>query len=500
MNTVNLNDKSQNYSNIYNNIVENERKLFLSNNEILNYSSIAIIKYLLIDDSQNNVPHNQNNESNNNLLNKNILNNPNKSSDNLAVPLTAELKSGLDCLKTFRGYNLPGLKPYCTKSVIDVIATIYIAYFIAHFGIEKLTNEMSDKNNFTQTIKTFLNKECGISENITNQLSNKYFKNIKYLEGTHYIKLNHFILDLNQPIAEHITEKPIVYPMKFKYEDKQTVYYPKKNQVIREYLSIDEIQQLKKVANNYKAGILKKISTIANIETKRATILKLIYFIKIVSLNQRHLCYGKLTDKELLEIANESQLFENLGIAKNDIINQLEFINQISTLSYLSHHYMKLKRYCIKLPLLILGATAIAASLVTIISNGFTSLAAIGGIIGTVALVGSGLDAMNNAGLSFGNMKTVADKLNSGDKLYSYSASVEDFFIQLLKAYDGEQASNISRSNYKQHEAWLKTPKTSDIFQYLNQNPKDTENHIKTMNNLLDSGNKIRKNYFEVTV
>lgn len=490
--------------------------------------------------------------------------------------LEGGIKNHLDSLKVFRDYNFKPLQPFSTKSAIDVIATIFLAYKINISTLDETIEILCNPKTWLTSIRQFLQNECEIKTDIIEKtMGTKYFDKIKYVKGSHYVKLNHFLLDITRSPQKNSS---VGYAINFKPNNNQTVHFPIKNKEIRDNLTKEEIKELKEEAKTYtKNIIITKVKDIKNPTEKNSLILKLIYFTKLINCTQRHLCSSTLSYKELLEIGNASGLFTQLGLT--DVSAQLEFINHMHILTYRQNSGMTLKRYFIKVPLLALGIGGTLASLFTIMANGFTTLAVLSGIVGIVALTGSIIDASNNAGLSIGNLKTVADKINCGDRLESYSSSTELFFIELLECYSREYSvcvtkdvpqqadmihndfiayihkadnkptvtlydkhqfnypinsnkynselyddlqgitsakelnalinkhsdylklnNRLNTTPYKEHEAWGKTPKTSDILKYLNQNHKVVERHVNIMTHLESSGLRIRSDFIGVSL
>ena len=390
--------------------------------------------------------------------------------DTKGVKFDKDICAELDKLKINRGRDRG-----CTKSMLDVAATVYIASIVKsdeEHGVNKLKEIFA--NGFAEAFRIFL-RSNGVQDDTINRIPRSYFRTIKYT-GISYIKFNNYVLDISS------------YGNKILHG----LNNPLKNHILRDTFTTEAIAEKKNDARNYYNDICGKVANIQPVAVKEQCKLQLIYFLKILNLTQRKNCISDMDYRHLKTIAEP--IFSALNITGE--VEQLQFINHGMFLNFHSNRGMHLKRYLVKIPVIALGLSALLLAIAPLAHGGWTALVVAGGVMGVLIAIGATIDITNILQTGATGLKESWRNLNSGDSLASYTNSTRDIFIKLLNVQDSDQPA-ITPKNYKSHHLWSKVPKTSNILKFFsNKNKLDADQQMDThkliMQGMYNSGNQIR--------
>lgn len=398
------------------------------------------------------------------------------------------LKSHIDILKRHRSKD----QSHYTKSLIDVAITLYIAYIIndkeinsENKGYNGLKSVFDDE--FENHFVNFLKTTCKISKEVVTKIKPSYIKYIKLLTGTTYIKLNNYILDINSVAVDNTQCHTSGQLNKVK------------NSTIRNNLSHDEVQDLKKEAQDY----FNKIITSINSKTTNNTpdkqkqqdlILKIIHFNKMLNVFSRKFSEGEFNYANYIEIAEKTEIFKGLAIESPH--DKLEFINHSIMLNYKRHKGINLKRILFKAPLLTLSLATTISGMIIGAMTSLPGIIALGGFL-TIAMltffIVGGFESLTFSTYAFTRL---AQMINCGDSYNKYTNSATEVFIKLTQAYNNEEKINgkpINKNNYKETECWSRTIMNSAVKDNTNR-----ECHIAAMNNMRQSTRKKNRHKFPI--
>lgn len=371
-----------------------------------------------------------------------------------STEIESATKNSIDILRTHRNSFSSLNKP--TKSMVDFAVIMFIIIKIRETNknisdIEKIDfnpikNIFASNKHFKIAFKKF-----SIEHKIkVDNIPDSYLKSIKYDGVFSIIKLNNIDFDMSNFNSSTKSE-----------------YICVKNQHIRKFFNNNQINEKKSIAKEYFNNLIKdKINTIKDKDILKDAILKLSLFMKTINLAQRKFVKSKFTFFQLMELA--APVFEALSI--KDEKEKIAFIEHSIFINFHKNNGLHLKRVTIQIPLITAATAALCATVIGAIYLAsdwwFTIVGAT--VEGAHDVEGVGRDMI---------FEKLGGNFNVGDRLYSYTNSMKEIWLNLSNSFDKESDTTENINNkFKGSSLYYNNIKNQALHEYLKDK---SANYIK---------------------